>query len=188
MSGAAAIILAAGASRRLGRPKQTLELGGETLIVRAVRVAMDAGLSPVIVVVREIEHFVVELQQMGCLIVVNDKAEEGMASSIRGGVNAAKAINATGVVVMTCDQVALKAEHLQELTTKAERVTGSRYAGKVGIPAYFPSTCFAALMELKGDVGAREILRAAFAIENEELVLDIDTEDNFKAARERLKL
>jgi molybdenum cofactor cytidylyltransferase len=108
MSGAAAIILAAGASRRLGRPKQTLELGGETLILRAVRVAMEAGLSPVIVVVREIEYFVVELQHRGCRIVVNREADEGIASSIRCGVSVAKMLKITGVIVMTCDQVELK--------------------------------------------------------------------------------
>jgi molybdenum cofactor cytidylyltransferase len=188
MSGAAAIILAAGASKRLGRPKQTLELGGKTLILRAVNVAMEAGLSPVIVVVREIESFVPELQQRGCLIVVNDEAAEGMASSIRRGVNAAKMLKATGVVLMTCDQVALRPEHLLALTTDVERVTGSRYAGRVGIPAYFPATEFAALMELKGDIGAREILRTAFAIENAELAIDIDTEDDLLTARKYLKL
>jgi molybdenum cofactor cytidylyltransferase len=188
MSGAAAIILAAGASKRLGRPKQTLELGGKTLILRAVNVAMEAGLSPVIVVVREIESFVVELQQMGCLIVANDEASEGIASSIRRGVNVATMMKAAGVVLMTCDQVALKPEHLQELTTKSDRMTGSQYAGRVGIPAYFPVTAFAALMELKGDIGAREMLQTAFAIENEDLAFDIDTEDDLLTARKYLKL
>jgi molybdenum cofactor cytidylyltransferase len=183
-----AVILAAGASRRLGFPKQTLELGGETLIRRAVRIAIEAQLSPVIVVLRQIEYFAIELQQTGCLLVVNDDADEGMASSIRHGVFLAKTLKAPGVVIMSCDQVALRPGHLVALIANPKETTGSRYADKVGIPAYFPAIAFPALLKLKGDVGARAILSEAAAIENEDLALDIDTEADVLAARERFQL
>jgi CTP:molybdopterin cytidylyltransferase MocA len=68
------------------------------------------------------------------------------------------------------------------------RVTGSRYAGRVGIPAYFPAESFGELMELKGDVGARELLLAAWAVVEEELAVDVDTEEDLAKARAALGL
>ena len=182
--GVAAVVLAAGASRRLGRPKQTVMLDGEMLVERAVRVAMEAGLSPVIVVVRPEGDFGQSLQQRGCLIVVNDDAAEGMASSIRRGVVAVKMLRVAGVVVMACDQPAVRAEHLRALVAEPGRVTGSRYAGRTGVPAYFPAVCFEELLKLQGDAGARETLREAAVVEDEGLALDVDTEaDVERAAR-----
>jgi molybdenum cofactor cytidylyltransferase len=174
------VVLAAGVSRRLGRAKQMVEIGGETLLERAVRVAVEARLEPVIVVVRDAG---VARGLRGCEVVVNTLADEGMASSIRVGVSRAREIGVAGVVVMACDQVALRAEHLRELCGKVDRVTGSGYAGKVGIPAYFPAEKFGELMELRGDVGARELLRGAVAVVDEGLALDVDTEADLKRAR-----
>ena len=176
----AAVVLAAGASRRLGRAKQLVEIGGETLLERAVRVAEEARLEPVIVVVRDAG---VASGLLGCDVAVNALADEGMASSIRAGVARARELGVVGVVVMACDQVALRAEHLRSLCGEVDRVTGSGYAGKVGIPAYFPATKFSELMELRGDVGARELLRGAAAVVDEALGLDVDTEADLERAR-----
>ncbi len=172
----AAVILAAGFSRRLGRAKQTLVVGGETLVERAVRVAIEAELSPVIVVVRAEADFVEGLR--GSLVVVNEEAAEGMASSIRCGVRNAGELEADGVVVMACDQVRLTAGHLRELIAEPETVAASGYAGRVGIPAYFPAAVFGELMELRGDVGAREMLRGVRVVVDEGLAVDIDTEED----------
>ena len=192
----AAVVLAAGASRRLGRAKQSLEIGGETLLERAVRVAVEARLVPVIVVVRDpgvasvlggregmVRTAEVAAGLRGCEVVVNELADEGMASSIRVGVARVQELGVVGVVVMACDQVALRAEHLRELYGEVDRVTGSGYAGKVGIPAYFPAEKFGELMELRGDVGARELLRGAAAMVDEGLDLDVDTEADVERAR-----
>ncbi len=178
-----AVVLAAGASRRLGRAKQMVEIGGETLLERAVRVAVKAGLEPVIVVVRDAD---VALELRGCEVVVNALADEGMASSIRVGVARAGELGVAGLVVMACDQVALRAEHVRELCGEVDRVTGSGYAGKVGIPAYFPAEKFPELMELRGDVGARELLRGAVAVVDEALALDVDTEADVERVRTML--
>ncbi len=179
----AAVVLAAGASRRLGRAKQSLEIGGETLLERAVRVAVEAELEPVIVVVRTAD---VALELCGCDLVVNALADEGMASSIRAGVTRAQELGVAGVVVMACDQVALRAEHLRDLCGEVDRVAGSGYAGKVGIPAYFPAEKFLGLMELRGDVGARELLLGAAVVADEALGLDVDTEADVERARRML--
>jgi CTP:molybdopterin cytidylyltransferase MocA len=106
-----------------------------------------------------------------------------MASSIRCGVERARALHVEGAVLMTCDQVALRVEHLRALSGEADRVTGSSYAGKIGIPAYFPAASFGALLELRGDVGARDLLHNAFAVVDEGLGLDIDTEEDLERAR-----
>ena len=177
----AAVVLAAGASRRLGRPKQTLMLGGETLVERALRVAMEAGLSPAIVVLRD-DSLIERMREMGAQAVVNGQSNEGMASSIRAGVLAAKELGCSGVVLMTCDQVEMRAEHLRALCAVAERVAGSRYAGRNGIPAYFPAASFAELLALEGDVGARGLLMDAASVEDERLAVDIDTEADMRAA------
>jgi CTP:molybdopterin cytidylyltransferase MocA len=183
----AAVVLAAGASTRLGRPKQTVVMGGETLVERAVRVAREAGLAPVIVVVREEEDGAARLREMGCVVVVNGEAAEGMAASIRCGVRVAETLYAEGVVVMACDQVLLRAEHLRALCLESGRVTASEYAGRRGVPAYFPAEVFGALMKLRGDVGAREMLRDAATVVDEGLAVDVDTEADVALAEERLR-
>lgn len=168
----------------MGRAKQAVVIGGETLVERAVRVAAEAGLEPVIVVVRA-GGLVEGLR--GCEVVVNAQADEGMAASIRCGVSRARALGAVGAVVMSCDQVALRAEHLVQLCAELDRVTGSGYAGKVGIPAYFPAASFGQLMELRGDVGARALLRGAAAVVDERLELDVDTEADVLRGRRALR-
>jgi len=178
----AGVVLAAGSSSRLGRPKQTVVLDGETLVERAARVAQEARLSTVIAVVNPEGDFGHSLQRLGCLVVINEGFAEGMASSIRRGVAVAKMLKASGVVLMTCDQVAVTPEHLRALSEDTESIAGSGYAGKIGIPAYFPASSFDALQQLSGDVGAREMLRTARVVVNERLALDIDTEEDLARA------
>jgi len=180
------VVLAAGASRRLGRPKQTLVLGGETLAERAVRVAFEAELSPVIVVLRGEDEMSARLLERGCVVVMNEQAEEGMAASIRCGVERARETGVDGVVVMACDQVRLRAEHLRALVGDGGRVAGSEYAGKVGIPSYFPAASFGELLALQGDVGARGLLRGCAAVVDEGLALDVDTEADVLRGRRAL--
>lgn len=180
------VILAAGASRRLGRPKQIERLGGETLLERAVRVAMESGLGTVFAVVDATDGVVVaEARRLRCEVVLNREAEEGMAASIQGGVWAGvRAIGGapTGMVVMTCDQPAVSAEHLRALAGEGG-VVASEYAGRRGVPAYFPASVFGELLALRGDVGARELLRGARAIALEYGELDLDTDEEFEQAR-----
>ena len=178
----AAVILAAGESSRLGRPKQDLVLNGETLLQRAVRIAKDAGLSPVIAVVRD-GRYIDSLQQEGALPLLNRKADEGMASSIRVGITAAQGGGASGAVLMTCDQPGVTAVHLHSLLAEPENITGSAYAQRVGVPAYFPASAFPALLELQGDTGARAFLRDARAVHLQVLSVDVDTEEDFQTAQ-----
>jgi CTP:molybdopterin cytidylyltransferase MocA len=74
-------------------------------------------------------------------------------------------------------------KHLRQLTLRAE-VKASRYAGKNGVPAFFPKKHFDQLMKLKGDTGARELLAEARYEELENGELDVDTVKDLERARE----
>lgn len=178
----AAVVLAAGASRRLGSPKQLAMLGDETLLERAMRVAREAGCSPVIAVLgAEFEQVLRFGLSDDVVPVINHEWEEGMGSSIRVGVRTCGSA-VEGVVVMTCDQPAVTAEHLQLLI--GQEIRASRYAERSGVPAFFPARYFDELMALTGDGGARGLLVSAEAVELENGELDIDTVEDLKRARE----
>jgi molybdenum cofactor cytidylyltransferase len=177
-----AVVLAAGGSSRLGEPKQLVRLGDENLLERAVRVAREAGCSPVVVVVGASHVEVLGNSVLGDVVtVINDKWKEGMASSIQLGVGALSGVD--GCVVMTCDQPAVTVEHLSRLMVGGE-VKASRYAGRNGIPAFFPAAVFGDLMELRGDKGARELLAGARFVELDGGELDVDTLEDLDKTRE----
>jgi molybdenum cofactor cytidylyltransferase len=160
-----------------------VEIGGETLLARAVRVAVEAGLEPVFVVISAGQDVEFELDRLvGCRVVVNEGAGEGMASSIRLGVVAAD--GADGVLVMACDQPAVTAAHLRLLMAGGDEVVASEYAGRRGVPAYFPARVFGELMELRGDVGARDLLKGARGVELVGGELDVDTVEELERVRE----
>jgi molybdenum cofactor cytidylyltransferase len=162
----AAIILAAGASRRLGHPKQLVKFGGETLLERAIRLAAEGGASPVITVLGA--HFIeicAAIPQDDSIRVLNDRWETGIASSIHTGIHLLDSIlpDSPGTLIMTCDQPRLTAVHLRALLgvfdAQAEpSVVASAYAGAAGIPAAFPRSVFPRLRQLQGDQGARSLL------------------------------
>jgi CTP:molybdopterin cytidylyltransferase MocA len=184
----AAVVLAAGSSRRLGRPKQDIVIAGETLLQRAVRLAREASLSPVIVVTRTGAEYSEILDSDGAVVIaINHEPDEGLASSIHCGIALASRRHVAGAVILACDQPALRADHLRALVEDKSRVTGSAYAGSIGVPAYFPATSFPLLLQLRGDVGARKLLVNAHAISAEDLRLDIDTEQDLAAARALLE-
>ena len=83
--------------------------------------------------------------------------------------------------------VTARANHLRSLTEDTSRMTGSAYAGSIGVPAYFPAASFPLLLQLRGDAGARRLLVHAHAIAAEDLKLDIDTEQDLAAARTLLE-
>ncbi|HLI76414.1 MAG TPA: nucleotidyltransferase family protein [Acidobacteriaceae bacterium] len=184
----AALILAAGASRRLGRPKQNVIIGGQSLLERAVHTAQQAGLRPVLAVVQEVRWTDI-LVSKGAVVLLNPHAHEGMSASIRVGIAwLQQRPEVTGVVALTCDQPALRAEHLRALCADPARVTASAYSGRNGVPAYFPRESFEALQQLRGDAGARLLLQNAPAVHDETLALDIDTEEDVLRAQALFRL
>jgi molybdenum cofactor cytidylyltransferase len=107
VAGVGAVILAAGASTRMGRPKQVLQLGGQTMLGRAASVALEAGCRPVVVVTGANAAACREsLRGLDVLEAENQRWEPGMSSSVRVGIKALVAANpqTAAVVLMLCDQ------------------------------------------------------------------------------------
>jgi molybdenum cofactor cytidylyltransferase len=182
----AAVILAAGASTRLGEPKQLVTLRSETLLERAVRTARDAGCTPIIVILgASAAQIKARCVLSSALVIVNDAWPEGMATSIRLAIEILATCDpdANGVVLMTCDQPAVTPEHLRSLMESVE-LHASSYAGRRGVPAYFPADLFVKLKSLDGDAGARDILQAAPAIALPHGDLDVDTAEDLLHAQE----
>ncbi len=166
----AAIVLAAGASTRLGQPKQLLTMGGETLIARAIRLASEAGATPVIAVLGAHHERIAAAFGMdktnSAVPVFNADWEQGIATSIHAGLRALQACapQASGALILGCDQPRLTAGHLRGLleafaAQAAPAMAASAYAGVAGIPAVFPRAVFAQLLGLRGDQGARSLLK-----------------------------
>jgi molybdenum cofactor cytidylyltransferase len=161
-----AIILAAGASRRLGQPKQLLMHGGETMIGRAIRMANESGATPVIAVLGAHYELIRKTVPLSlALPVLNSDWEQGIATSIHAGVAALEdsAPQTSGALILGCDQPRLTAGHLRALletfgSQAAPAIVASAYAGVLGIPAVFPREVFAELRALHGDRGARSLL------------------------------
>jgi CTP:molybdopterin cytidylyltransferase MocA len=155
----AAIVLAAGASSRMGRPKQLLRITeDESLIERAIRLAHEAGCLPVIVVLGAHADAIREQAHLPAVIVENSAWADGVAGSIRTGVAAAG--QADAALLLACDQPAVSAQHLRTMLLAAEQhaIVASTYAGVTGIPAAFSRKYFDELMALSGDSGARSLL------------------------------
>jgi CTP:molybdopterin cytidylyltransferase MocA len=188
----AAIVLAAGASRRLGQPKQLLMLDGETLLARSVRLANEAGAAPVLVVLGANSELIGSAIPAGsATLVMNENWEQGIASSIHAGLKALDPAESDvgGVLILACDQPRLSAEHLRELIQslagqRETSIVASAYAGVHGIPAVFPREAFPHLLALSGDKGARALLMQppcpliALAFEGGEV--DIDRPDDLE--------
>lgn len=191
----AAIVLAAGASRRLGQPKQLIQLAGESLVRRSARLAVEAGCGPVCVVLGfAAERIRTALEGLAVDVVVNAEWAEGMGSSLRCGMEAVRGSAPEGVLIMVCDQPRLTVEHLRALLAAfagAEvgvRITASRYAGRAGVPAVFGAEFFRELAAVDGDRGAREVLaRETVRVQVVEWLegeLDVDEAADLEKARE----
>lgn len=186
------ILLAAGQSSRMGKPKQLIDFQGKTLIQRAAEAALQSGARPVIAVLGAfLEDIRPELSFYPDLeIVVNEGWREGMASSIRTGLKAVMQAHpgVDGIILMVCDQPRLDAAVLAQLMQiqlyQDAPIAACSYAGKTGTPALFHESLFVELLQLTGDAGARSLLEKMkdnmAILDFEAGALDIDTEDDLR--------
>lgn len=181
-----AVILAAGASTRLGTPKQLLRFHSESLVRRSARAVLEAGCAPVIVVVGDLaEQIETELGGLDVLVLRNEQWARGLGTSIRRGVEAMAAAEraVAAVVLVACDQPFVDAQAIGALITSwrgsNKPIAASHYADTAGIPALFSRNCFDALLALPDDSGAKPLI--ASRLDDAVLVpfargaLDIDT-------------
>lgn len=176
------LLLAAGASRRLGQPKQLLRLHDETLVHRAARLALaTAPTDAVLVLGAGAEAIAAAVSDLPIRSVACADASQGMGASLRDGL-AALAPECEGALVLLCDQPGLDTVHLQRLLAAwrqaPHQAVASAYAGVLGVPALLPRTWFSRLAALQGDRGARDLLREraadVIAVDAPSLATDID--------------
>jgi molybdenum cofactor cytidylyltransferase len=184
------IVLAAGASTRMGTPKQLLLYQGRSFVRHTVEVAVASICQPIIIVLGanaqrikpEVSHFPVQ-------IVENQQWSEGMSSSIRVGIEALNAVNPEleAVAIALCDQPFISSQIINQLV-EAYYLTGKpivacEYAGTLGVPALFSRTLFPELMALKTSQGAKQIINKhrheVVGVPFPEGAIDIDTPEDY---------
>ncbi|MEO5889427.1 MAG: nucleotidyltransferase family protein [Ferruginibacter sp.] len=160
------ILLAAGSSSRMGKPKQLLLHNDNTLLAHAAQVAIDTGIKPVIAVLGANAGVLEkEIADKDVAVVINDAWSEGMASSIRCGLEKLLEIlpEVAVAIILVCDQPFITGKLLKALAAKYQKtgkpIIASNYDGVMGTPALFDKTIFPALLSLTGDTGARKIMK-----------------------------
>ena len=197
MNRIAAIVLAAGGSKRMGTPKQLLRLDGESLVRRAVRTALASRCAAVFVVVGARADAVTrEIDDLSCTRVDNPHWRDGIGTSIRAGVTAVSIAQPPfdAVLITLADQPYITAALLDQLLAAAETapvgLVACEYAGTTGVPALFARDHFNALRALTGDRGGRSLLAAhADAVARvpfPEAAIDLDTRDDYRRFTRRL--
>lgn len=184
------VILAAGESKRMGRPKQLLELEGQPLIVRAVDAALGSCGWPIVVVLgAHADTIRPLLATRPVLIAENPAWSEGMASSLRAGIAVLQQFSRMidSAMVALCDQPAFSAATINrflEVQRSTQRsIVAARYSGRNGAPALFSREHFPTLSSLTGEEGARVLLNRnpnrVATIELPELAVDLDTPEDY---------
>ncbi|MEU1882367.1 nucleotidyltransferase family protein [Streptosporangium sp. NPDC020072] len=166
----AGLLLAAGGGSRLGTPKALVELDGERLVDRGVRLLREGGCHPVVVVLGA-----ADAQVRGAVVVRNPDWRSGMGSSLRTGL-AALPGDAERVVIALADQPSIGPQAVLRLVEAARlgaSVAVATYAGRRRNPVLVAREHFAEVAGLAaGDVGARAFLRA-----HPELVVEVPCDD-----------
>jgi len=183
-----AIILAAGASSRLGSPKQLLNWQSKPLLEHAITHARTVFDERVIVVLGANADLIQNrIPLNGITPVINPNWQEGMAASIRSGIETLPP-TATAALIMLCDQPLITATHLAMLIEAWKiapiQIVASQYHKTTGVPALFPSEFFGQLLALKGEKGAKSILaqfdERIVKIAMPEAELDIDKPEDIE--------
>jgi len=181
----ACVLLAAGGSQRLGQPKQLVRHRTRPLLLHALEAARTAlPDSPLIVVLGAHPlrlRLVVQRAARGAVVAQNPRWASGLATSLQTGLAAAPR-RTRAILVLLADQPLVGAEALRRLTAAWRRRPGvaaaAVYLGRAGVPAILPRRDWPALRALRGDSGARALLRddARLTLVNmPEAALDIDT-------------
>lgn len=155
-----AVILAAGASVRLGQPKSLVRVGEETLVGLAHQRLIKAGCSPILVVTRQELSYDVMQAAPGATVVVNSNPERGRTGSLQCGFTslvAEKGRTPRSVIIAPVDRPGWTAAHVRALLKSTSSST-LMCEGRKGHPMLIDATGFAAVLSAKQDVPLRDIV------------------------------
>ncbi len=192
----AAVVLAAGLSRRMGQAKLLMPVGGRAIVRYVVESVLAGGVDSVWVVTGpDVEPIETALAGLEVQIAVNPAPEEGQASSLRAGIAALPA-SVDAVLIALGDQPSLAPSIIPALLaarrTSPKLIVAPRYRDGQGNPVLFKREIFPELLRLTGDQGARPIIQKEPArVEWVELDLpmppDVDTQDDYEKIRANLR-
>ncbi len=186
----ALLLLAAGASTRMGRPKQLLPYHGRTLLRHAAETAAATGCAPLVLVTGALhETLAAEVAGLPFQVVHNPNWETGMASSIRAGLAAVAGGPPPAVLIMLSDQPLVTPELLLQLIAQQQRtqapVVAADYGDVVGVPAVFAAAMWPQLRQLRGAQGAGRLIASLGAavgrVPFPAGLLDVDTPAQYAA-------
>ena len=158
----AILLMAAGGSSRLGRPKQLLPFRDTTLLQHLTQEAVRSAAAAVHVVVGVARTMVTEhLSGSDVTIVPNDRWSGGLSTSIQAGLRSIPD-STEGIIIMLCDMPHVTSDHLTALIERQgagrKGIIASRYGDSPGVPALFMRPYFGELRNLQGDMGAKSIV------------------------------
>lgn len=187
----AALLLAAGASRRMGTPKQLLLLGGRPVIRWCADSIMASGVQDLVVVVNaEGERIVEALEGLSVKFVRNDSADSQMADSVRIGVRALDD-RVSGVLVCLSDHPLITPETfrtvIQAHHREPDRIIIPCHGGRRGHPALFPRTILDEVLSggtLRDIIGKDERRVQQVEVNDEGVLRDMDTVEDYQRVRE----
>lgn len=192
----AGVVLAAGLSSRMGRNKLLLPIDGESLVRRAARTALDAGLSPVVVVLgHEADRVGGELDGLEVVRVVNGDHEDGPGTSVAAGAARASHAPVEALVLLLADMPLVTTAMVEGLVarwreTRAPLVI-SRYGDAQAPPSLFARELFPVLTDVDEAAGAKPVIaehasEAAVVDWPAEALRDLDVAADYDAVKERL--
>ena len=190
-SNIAIIILAAGASTRMGTPKQLLRYQGNSLLRNTVESAVSSVCKPVVVVLgANAQQIAPEVNIPSVRAVENSDWHMGMGSSIRRGVLEITTFSDTvdAAIITVCDQPFLSPAIINHLVatyhSTGKPIIASRYADTLGVPVLFQHTFFSELTTLNEKVGAKKLINKhrsqVFSIPFPLGAIDIDTPKDYQ--------
>ncbi len=162
----AALVLAGGGSRRLGRPKQVEPWGGATLLGHVVGAVRALPVDEVWVVLgSEAERVLEEVDLTDCGVIENPEWEEGIASSLRVGLDALTRLSRADLaLILLGDQPDVPADIVEALIAAHRRSRSlavvPKYRYSPGNPVLVDRALWPRLMSLEGDEGAKRLLQA----------------------------
>ena len=159
------MLLAAGGSARLGKPKQLLVYNGKSLLQHTIEIIIASGIKPFIIVLgANADLLNPNIDNPDGIVVLNKNWEEGMATSINAGLTTLleKYPTVGSVIFVTCDQPFVNKFLLNDLIFTHQQtgksIVASSYDDALGVPALFNKIHFPELLQLKGDAGAKKII------------------------------